>query len=581
MARHQVKLNVAPPLHSDVRTQRRLKTAMGFDKVLAAVQPLSNALSALPDRVVSLERQLRAAQTEAAAAVRSVAPGIMTRENAEAYLKAASAEVKALRKDVKILRESNAKNNAMLASVQSSMEQHSEDLKRLHCEVQARDAVIATLNKKLAREREVYKSSIGASTEQTRQLHLLLVKLSKGKYIDNDTLKVLEDPQARSTHLLQVSRTLRAHVSLTGMDPEFLRLAVDGTFLISATNVHSQSFVTGHTAGELDLEALDLDQETLEALQRIQSAAASSHDSQALPAAVAQADHQVPHGKLHKHLRPCGKESDDESEDSDEVKAPIPTDKASTSMAAAGLGDAPPADSSTPKSACQLAIQPEAWKQAAQKKRQKTRLRSPAKSPRRHMKTRSKSTSAVTRVTWTWLTRVPSAQDTITESSGKDVGSVTDHHFSEPYDAPSPPPQGPPVVVKPSASTISPSPADIRAAEEALREDEDFRLMFGSDNEDDESDNTVPSGKVASSSVATYKTVEILGEVSTAGLAPVEAAPPASESSKPAPTIPTAAAPSVPSTDFPMAIDDDGNGGDDHGDDLDDDELSVDHSPGW
>ncbi|KAI9983866.1 hypothetical protein PInf_005139 [Phytophthora infestans] len=115
MARHQAQLSVAPPLHGDVHAQRRLETAVGFDDVLAAVQPLPDALSALTDRVASLERQLRFAQTEAAAAVRSVAPEIMARENAKAFLKAANAEIEALHKTVKILRESNAKNDAMLA----------------------------------------------------------------------------------------------------------------------------------------------------------------------------------------------------------------------------------------------------------------------------------------------------------------------------------------------------------------------------------------------------------------------------------------------------------------------------------
>ncbi|KAI9988277.1 hypothetical protein PInf_021675 [Phytophthora infestans] len=180
MARHQVQLSVAPPLHGDIHTQRRLETAVGFDDVLAAIQPVPDALSALPERVADLERQLRFAQSEAAAAVRSVAPHIMARENAETFLKAANAEIEALHHNIKILRESNAKNDAMLASVQATMERHAEDLNRLHCEVQARDVFISTLQKKLAREREVYKSSIEANTEQTRKLHLLLVKLAQG-----------------------------------------------------------------------------------------------------------------------------------------------------------------------------------------------------------------------------------------------------------------------------------------------------------------------------------------------------------------------------------------------------------------
>ncbi|KAI9986189.1 hypothetical protein PInf_025108 [Phytophthora infestans] len=546
----EASLSVAPPLHGDVHTQRRLETAVGFDDVLAAVQPLPDALSALPERVADLECQLRFAQSEAAAAVRSVAPEIVPRENAEAFLKAANAEIEALHHNVKILRESNAKNDAMLATVQATMERHAEDLNRLHCEVQTRDVFISTLHKKLAREREVYKSSIGANTEQTRKLHLLLVKLAQGKYVDNDKLKVLENKQGRNTRLLHANRTLRAHVSLAGMDPEVLRLAVDGL-----------------TAGELDLDALDLDQETSVALRRIQSATASSDDPQALPAALAKAAHQVTHGKSHKRLRPGGEDSDDEPDDSDEDKAPIPTDKASTSMAAAGLGDAPPADTSTPKSARRSLFGPKAWKKAAQKKRKKSCPHSPATSPRRHMKTRSKSSD------------VDMGNADPSSPSGKEVDPGNHNDVPDSPDAPSPPPQGPPDVAKPLASTISPSSADIRAAEEAVREAEQMRLMFGSSDEGEESDHTVPQGKSASASVATSKTVEVSGVVSTAGSAPVEAAPLASVSSKPAPIVPTVVVPSVSSPDFSMEIDDDGNADDDRGDDVDDNDPSVDDYP--
>ncbi|KAI9980001.1 hypothetical protein PInf_027027 [Phytophthora infestans] len=479
MARHQVQLNVAPPLHGDVHTQRRLKTAIGFDEVLAAVQPLPDALSALRDR-----RLLRAAQAEAAAAVRSVASEIMGRESVEAYLKAANAEVEALRKDVKVLRESNVKNDVMLTSAQSTMEQHSEDLKRLH----SRDAFIATLNKKPARERDVYKSSIGANTEQARKIHLLLIKLSKGKYVDNDTRKALENQQARDTILHQVNRTLRGHVSLAGMNPEVLRLAVDDTFHISATNVRAQSLVTGLTAGELDLEALDLDQETLVALQRIQAAAASSNDHQALPAALAQTAHQVAHGKHHKRLRPGGKESDNESDDSDEERPPsrrirpllvsvmrhLPLFQlpslhvgrcSAQGMEASGSEEAP---EDSPSFSRQVA--PASFEDSGSVCIVTSSL----------MVATSHASIILDSRRCRPQRGVPSAHDIATESSGKAMGSGAHDDVSGLPDAPSYLPQGPSDVAKPPASTISPSPADIRAAEKALREAEQFRLMFGS-----------------------------------------------------------------------------------------------------
>ncbi|KAI9985360.1 hypothetical protein PInf_004694 [Phytophthora infestans] len=336
------------------------------------------------------ERQLWAAQTEAAAAVRSVAPEIMARENAEAFLKAANAKVEALRKDVKIL---PSVKNCHARKCSGHHGATFKDLNRLYCEVQARDAFIATLNKKLARGREVY-----SPLPRLRTIHKLFLQL-------------------------------------------WQRLLIKWS-MGSPTSAFDQWYA-----------------------------------------------------------------SDDELDDFDEAKAPIPTGKAT-----AGLGDAPPADTSTPKSARRSLLGPKAWKQAAQKNRQKTRLCSPVMSPRRHMKTRSKSVPS-SPSSWSppptpasssnpavvdlsgdqsdvdmvdvGSKGVPSAQDTATESSGKNVG---------PWDHDD-------VSGLPDLTYVP--------LKEALREAEQMRLMFGSSDEGEESDNTVPQGKAASSSAATSKTVKV------------------------------------------------------------------------
>ncbi|KAG2826357.1 hypothetical protein PC113_g21783 [Phytophthora cactorum] len=128
------------------------------------------------------------------------------------------------------------------------------------------------------------------------------------------------------------------------------------------------------TAGELNLADLELDQEPFVALQRIQAEAAGSSDPHAVPAALAKAAHQGPHGKIHKRIRPGGEDSDNDfgvdPDSSSEDKPPIPTDQASSAMSAAGLGEDVTAESSSPKPGRRGLHKPKAWKQ---KKRRKTR----------------------------------------------------------------------------------------------------------------------------------------------------------------------------------------------------------------
>ncbi|KAG3160555.1 hypothetical protein PC128_g21062 [Phytophthora cactorum] len=163
------------------------------------------------------------------------------------------------------------------------------------------------MSNQLATQRETFR----ANTEQTRQLHFLLVTLSAGMFTTSDTATLIEDLQKRNMHLLQINSA------------------------------------QGLAAGELDLNSLDLDQETFVALHRIQAESKDLWDQTAIPAAPAKAAHQVAHGTRHKRIRPGGKGSDQSSDSSHEDKPPAPTDTASSSMTATGLGDHQPAESST------------------------------------------------------------------------------------------------------------------------------------------------------------------------------------------------------------------------------------------
>ncbi|KAG2797435.1 hypothetical protein PC112_g21780 [Phytophthora cactorum] len=299
---------------------RRLNSAVGFDDVLAAVQPLSDSIPDLPRRIGELEVRLRSAEADAATTKRSVVSQMLARESAEQLLKISSSKVESLEAENRRLRATNIRVDALLQKIKESTGLHTQDLELARAE-----------------ERETLKAAVAANTEQTRQLHAILIKAQKGKFVDADIAHSLEDLQKRNTHLLHINRVIRSHVGLAGMDPEILVLAVQGM-----------------TAGELNLADLELDQETFVALQRIQAEAAGSSDPHAVPAALAKASHQVAHGKLHKRIRPGGEDSDNDlgvdSDSSSEDKPPIPTDQASSVMSAASLGDNATTEPSSPKS---------------------------------------------------------------------------------------------------------------------------------------------------------------------------------------------------------------------------------------
>ncbi|KAG3061386.1 hypothetical protein PI125_g24717 [Phytophthora idaei] len=106
---------------------------------------------------------------------------------------------------------------------------HTQNLELARAEVAERDAVIHALERQLAKERETFKAAVAANPEQARQLHVILVKAQKGKFVDADTAHLVEDLPKRNTRLLHINRILRSHVSLAGMDPEILVLAGQGT----------------------------------------------------------------------------------------------------------------------------------------------------------------------------------------------------------------------------------------------------------------------------------------------------------------------------------------------------------------
>ncbi|KAG3179303.1 hypothetical protein PC128_g16022 [Phytophthora cactorum] len=173
------------------------------------------------------------------------------------------------------------------------------------------------LRKLLSATVEPLQAEIKRLTATNVRLDALLQKTKESTFIAVDTALLLENLQKRKSYLLQVNRTLCSHVSLAGMDPDILVQAVQVL-----------------TAGALNLADLQLDQATFVALQRIQAEAADSSDPCALSTAMVKAVYQVAHGSLTSILDRVG---------------PIPTDQASSTISAAGLGADPATEPSTPK----------------------------------------------------------------------------------------------------------------------------------------------------------------------------------------------------------------------------------------
>ncbi|KAG2872359.1 hypothetical protein PC114_g26421 [Phytophthora cactorum] len=475
IVRHQVQLHDSPPLYTDVAAQRRLNSAVGFDDVLAAVHPLPDSQPDLPRRIGELEARLRSAEADAAAAKRSVVPQMLARESAEQLLKISSSTVESLEAENRRVKATNIRVDALLQKMKESTGLHTQNLELARAEVAERDAVIPALEGRRTKEREAFKAAVAANTEQTRQLHAMLIKAQKSKFVVADTAHSLKDLQKRNTHLLHINRVLRSHVSLAGMDQEILVLAVQGM-----------------TAGELNLADLELDQETFVALQRIQAEAAGSSDPRAVAAALAKTAYQGAHGKLHKRIRPGGEDSDNDlgvdPDSSSEDKPPIPTDQASSAMSAAGLGDDATAESSSSKPGRRGLHKPKDWKQ---KKRRKTRpgsqsssrsrSPSPTKSSTGRPRSRSQSVSSkrATPVSSppSSVQASPSSSKVLKDDRPPELIDLTFdvEMFSSPEDSPPATPSADkgsrdPVPPPTGGKTVSEAPAPLAEASSATKE---------------------------------------------------------------------------------------------------------------
>ncbi|ETI34720.1 hypothetical protein F443_18842, partial [Phytophthora nicotianae P1569] len=357
MARHQVQLSISPPLQGDVRTQRRLNDALGFDQVLAAVQPLSDTLPDLPHAVGELTAQLKISREEAAAAKCLLIPVQLRVESLETLLNKSTAEVNELQAEIKRLKSANVRIGSLLEKSKESMDVQTENLRLAMNYAEQKQDIIDALDKQIEKEREVFKTTVSANTENTRKLHDLLLKAT----------------QDRNLRLLRTNRALRGFVSFAGMDPNTLALAIQGL-----------------RAAEVDLSSLGLDQDTFLALQRFQQEAGDQEDPFALAEALAKTAQQV-QSSTSKRSRHGS--DDGNSEDSSEEKTPVPSGRGSRAGSAAADGEESAAAASSPTPSRRGLHMPKAWKNKPKSKRQKTASHSPASALSRSSLASRRSTS--------------------------------------------------------------------------------------------------------------------------------------------------------------------------------------------
>ncbi|ETP29323.1 hypothetical protein F442_21511 [Phytophthora nicotianae P10297] len=213
------------------------------------------------------------------------------------------------------------------------MDVQTENLRLAMNYAEQKQDIIDALDKQIEKEREVFKTTVSANTENTRKLHDLLLKVTQGTWVDADTAALIADLKDRNLHLLRTNRALRGFVSFAGMDTNTLALAIQGQLDASSrpSFTNSCSFFP-----------------------------------------ISSASKRSRHGS-----------DDGSSDDSSEEKTPVPSSRGSRAGSAADAGEGSVAAASSLTPSRRGLHMPKAWKNKPKSKRQKTASRSQA-SPHSH-----------------------------------------------------------------------------------------------------------------------------------------------------------------------------------------------------
>ncbi|ETL80723.1 hypothetical protein L917_18804 [Phytophthora nicotianae] len=185
MSRHQVQLSISSPLQGDIRTQRGRNDALGYARVLAVVQPLSDTLLNLPHAVGELTAQLEIYREEAAAAKRLLVPVQRRVESLETLLNKSTAELNGLQAEIKRLKSVNVHIGSLLKNGKKSIDVQTENLRLAMNYAEQMQDIIDALDKQIEKEREVFKTTVFELPKSTFE-HSALTKTRSSLFSDSN-----------------------------------------------------------------------------------------------------------------------------------------------------------------------------------------------------------------------------------------------------------------------------------------------------------------------------------------------------------------------------------------------------------
>ncbi|KAG3031834.1 hypothetical protein PC120_g2849 [Phytophthora cactorum] len=282
------------------------------------------------------------------------------RENAELFACQATAEIEELKTELKRAKDSDAAHLRRCMDAQASLDANTETTEKLRQFIKSIQESNLSIQKQVQREREVFKAKVVANAKQTSKLHRLLSDLIKGDSSDVQALQSKVAVQCDRIHrLTRANGILRQQVDLRAMDADTLVLATEGI-----------------ASGDINLDLLDLDQSTRNALAQLQQLDAAAGVSTPLEVNIAKAVHHAKKPGKRRRLRRARSSSESSpsaSSDSEDSKRchRKPSGSPKATLGAAGLADVPGIASDPSPSERRGLRMPKAWRKAkpAEKRR--------------------------------------------------------------------------------------------------------------------------------------------------------------------------------------------------------------------
>ncbi|KAG3002654.1 hypothetical protein PC123_g20110 [Phytophthora cactorum] len=302
------------------------------------VEKVSSAITAGTEKVFDTSSnvgKLRARLDSAYASRQALEVQLLTqtglRENAELFVRQATAEIEELKTEFKV---------SLGASTETT-----EKLRKLIKSVQEPNL---SIQKQVQREREVFQAKVVANAKQMSKIHRLLSDLIKG---DSSDIQALQSKVAVQRD--RIHRLTRANGILRQQR--------------TVPDYSDVSFLTGIASGDINLDLLDLGQSTRDALAQLQQLDAAAGVSTPLELNIAKAVHPAKKPGKRRRLHRAGSSSESSpssSSDSEDSKHPHrkPSGSPKAALAAAGLANVPGISSDPSPSKRRSLRMPKAWR---------------------------------------------------------------------------------------------------------------------------------------------------------------------------------------------------------------------------